>query len=286
MLRILTIVAVTIALTVVVVIINSVSSRVLVSEVAALPVVLGLTLLLGVLSYEPGRLLGQFKRLFKPSRSSQQPSDRRMMAQLALYALISGLVLAIIQVLPTTGKVDHSEHMKTAMWSLLYGVLTAVVLWVVSGLDKPDDQDEHGKTVPSDKNQVILAFCVLLLMVGVLSLLFIEMFVAGKPKDPSLQHKTAQQATIGYGDMRLGEDMIYRPVSFMDRASQNKIPIISETLVPVPAQTVPDSVSSQIEHAPTEALLRWELSMDHTLEGRSIRLRQEDLALPTVRQSQ
>ena len=285
MLRILTILTVTIALTAVVVIINSVSSDVLASEVAVLPVVLGLTLLLGVLSYEPGRLFGQFKRLFKQNRSSQPPLDKRMIAQLALYALASGLVLSIIQVLPTAGKVGQSEHIKTAMWSLLYGVLTAIVLWVVSGLDKPEEQDDQGKTVPSDKNQIILAFCVLLLMVGALSLLFIEMFIASDSKAPALQRKTAQQTSIGYGDMRLGEDMIYRPVSFMDRSGQKNIPIAIDTLVPVPVQAIPNRASSQNEHAPTEALLRWELSLDQRVEGHSIP-HQEDLALPAVYQSQ
>ena len=284
MLRILTVLAVTIALTVVVVIINSVSSRVLASEVVALPVVLGLTLLLGVLSYEPGRILGQFKRFFGPNRNSQQPLDRRMMAQFALYALISGLVLAIIQVLPTAGKVGNSVHLKTAMWSLLYGVLTAVVLWVLSGLDKPDDPQDHRTTGTSEKNQVILAFCVLLLMVGVLSLLFVELFVAGEPKDPSLQGEIAQQATIGYGDMRLGKDMIYRPVSFMDHPGQNKKPSSPETPAPASSQTVPDSASSQIEHTPNEVILRWELSLDRSLEGRSNR--QKNLAIPAVRQTQ
>ena len=284
MLRILTILTVTIALTGVVVIINSVSSRVLAPEVAALPVVLGLTLLLGVLSYEPKKILGQFKRLFGPKQDSQKPShDRRMMAQFALYALVSGLVLAIIQVLPTVGKVGNSEQMKTAMWSLLYGVLTAVVMWVVSGLDKPNEEQDQGKTESSDKNQIILAFCVLLLMVGILSLLFIEMFVAGGPKAPSVQREIARQAKIGYGDMRLGEDMVYRPVSFMDDTDQVKQPAVSETPAPVSILTVPDISSSQNKHASTEAILRWELNLGRSLEDRSNR--QEDLSLPAVQQS-
>ena len=121
-------------------------------------------------------------------------------------------------------------------------------------------------------------------MVGVLSMLFFEMFVSGEPKAPSLQRETAQQATIGYGDMRLGEDMIYRPVSFMDHPGQNKKPSGSETPTPVSSQTVPDSASSQIEHTPNEALLRWELSLDHSLEGHSNR--QENMAIPAVRQTQ
>lgn len=145
------------------------------SEPLTLLLVLGLTLVLGVLTYDPKQLGRELSRVFKSTRQIG-PSDGRVMAQLALYALAAGLVLCIVQMLlqqyatgDTAEQALGSGALRSPLMSLLYGVLTAVSFWAISGQDIPAFRARAGHLQRSDRKQVVAAFCVLLLTAGAVS---------------------------------------------------------------------------------------------------------------------
>ena len=147
------------------------------SEPLTLVMVFGLMAVLTLLTYEPGRLIEEFKKLF--SKGPHQ-MDKRMMSQLALYALIAGIVSAIVQMLVRLNSPVESatpaavlEIQKPPLMALLYGSLTAVALWVVAGLESPAKAENKGEIAPADKKQTIVAFCVLLVAAGTISVMIV-----------------------------------------------------------------------------------------------------------------
>lgn len=229
------------------------------SEIVTLLLVLGLTGLLSVLTYEPKVLWNNLRRLYSRDKNRQTPSDKRMMSQCALYALISGVLLAIVQVLPVVNQVDKSEKVQLALWSLLYGVLAAVGFWIISGVDKPGKADAGQKSNLGENQQIILAFCVLLLTVGVLSLLFVEISHVNKRLLPD---ESAGLASGIHTGLQLGEDLVWRPTTF-DKSEKTPhhntgVVGIDNRLVQAKntsSETVPQAI-------PTDAPLRWELDLD------------------------
>ena len=221
------------------------------SEIITLFLVLGLTALLGFLTYDPVVMWHHFVRVGFKDKKGRDPFAKRMVAQLALYALISGIIIAILQILSVSGQASEMEK-KLALWSLLYGVLTAVGLWVISGLDKPGSSRTTEK-ITGDENQVILAFCVLLLTVGVLSLLFIEMQKVGRPQ-------ILIEATKLNTGLQLGDDMIWRPATFFQEDSAGDPP--AQPLKIAGGGKKPRKDNTQVAVKPSEAVLRWELNLD------------------------
>ena len=151
------------------------------SEPLTLFLVLGFTALLGVLTYDPKQLGRELLRVFTSSEGSK-PFDRRITGQLALYALAAGLVLSIVQILIqqfATGEAVEgsfsSAALRMPLMSLLYGVLTAVGLWAVSGHDLPEAVTQRARLGAWERRQLLGAFCVLMLTAGVLSTFILSM---------------------------------------------------------------------------------------------------------------
>ena len=151
------------------------------SEPLTLALVLGFTALLGVLTYDPKQLGRELLRVFT-SAEGTKPFDRRITGQLALYALAAGLVLSIVQILiqqfAAGEAVDETfcaAALRMPLMSLLYGVLTGVGLWAVSGHDLPDAVTKRARLGVSERRQLLAAFCVLMLTAGVLSTFILSM---------------------------------------------------------------------------------------------------------------
>lgn len=151
------------------------------SEPVTLVLVLGFTAVLGVLTYDPKELGRELSRVFTAPRGVRE-FDRRVMAQLALYALAAGLVLCIVQILiqqfargEAVDEAFGAAALRMPLMSLLYGVLTAVGFWAVSGQDLPDSVKQNRAGGLSDKRQVVAAFCVMLLTAGVVSTFVLTM---------------------------------------------------------------------------------------------------------------
>jgi len=187
-----------------------------VPELLALVLVPGLTTVLGLLTLDHKELRVEFRRVFSKSSISQGRSNNKMLAQLALYALVSGLILAIVQVLacpgmaqPASGELKSISSVQMPFLSLLYGVLTGLGLWVVSGADKPSAGESPGSFSQMSRNQMMVAFCVLLLTTGVLSVLILGLNIADGTTSDTAFVELAEEIVQ---PMRQGADMVWRPV--------------------------------------------------------------------------
>jgi|GEM_PF-6114003 len=135
------------------------------------------TVALGGMTYNPMVLWKEYKFYRQQERVLFEQWRHLFFSQMALYALIAGVLLAIVAVLASSQSGDMFQHLKDALWTLLYGVMIATALWVLSGVVRPvgtqgNAQDSSSKS----QNQMTLAFCVMLLTVGVLSMLFAKIF--------------------------------------------------------------------------------------------------------------
>jgi hypothetical protein len=254
--RILTIFASLVVLAVMLVLVYNGAASSGFSEIITLFLVLGLTGLLGVFTYDPRVMWHHCVRFGLKDKERRDGFSRRIVAQLALYALISGIIIAIVQILSVSGHAGEMEK-KLALWSLLYGVFSAVGLWVISGVDKPSPGSGTGKTM-GDENQVILAFCVLLLTVGVLALLFMEFQKVVQPGFLTETSETVAQLNSG---LPLGEDLVWRPATLVQEESLPN-PLPERPLrVALGAGAKVQGDLSRIMAKPTEAPLRWELNL-------------------------
>ena len=135
--------------------------------------VVTLTAVLATLTYPAGQVARQMKLIFTRRTPTLAP-NRRMIGQLALFAMISGIILAIMHVLltlknaPADSAVPCAISLRTPFVCLLYGVLLALGLWVVG---QEQRQPNAGPADCYDQNQVILASCLLLLATGVVGYL-------------------------------------------------------------------------------------------------------------------
>lgn len=228
------------------------------AEMITLVLVLGLTVFLGVLTYEPRAIWHSLVRFGSRNREKRDPQAMKIMAQLALYALVSGIIFAIIQILSASVSQGEMEK-KLALWSLLYGVLVAVGFWVISGVDKPAMSCTDQDSPRGEDNQVILAFCVLLLTVGVLSLLFVEMQKVDRYQTPIQTGKLS--ADLMDTGLQLGDDMIWRPSTFTRKESEIK-PSPPLAHHATRNQTNRPGLGTSVAIKPAEAALRWELSLE------------------------
>jgi len=148
-------------------------------EPLTLILVLGLTVVLGVLTYDPQRLGAEFGKFFS-RKTRTNTANKRMLAQLALYALVSGIILAVMHVLlhfkgwdmaqKSAAGASQLASVRMPFLSLLYGVLTALGLWVTCS----DAPESHEVDQPG-KDPGIMSFLVLLLTVAVLAWLIAAM---------------------------------------------------------------------------------------------------------------
>ena len=224
-------------------------------------VVLLATGLLAFLTYDPAVLGRELRKLLSSRKEVRQTLHRGILAQLALYGLVSGILLSIMQVLASRTMAAEPVDLQMALWPLLYGVFLAIAFWIVGGLDAADNRSaQTSRSKSGEENQTILAFCVLLMTVGVLSMLFMEIYEDSSSNDVVLASEPAPVEP--YGDLKLHEDMRYR----LDAGDQvGEI----ETTEPATAraQTLPEQspapakVSIEPGDEPvTLAPIRWELN--------------------------
>jgi hypothetical protein len=245
-------------------------------EPLILLLVLGLAIVLGLLTFEPKVLWAEFHNIFSRNKKNVTSQNKRILSQMALFSLISGIVWAIVLVLDRLGDNSANFHTDQAMSSLrmpfiamLYGVLAAVGLWVVSGLDKPVEMERENTYDVEDRNQVILAFCVLLLTVGVLATLIVGINVV-----------TIREGGLGSSGMpdvvqglQLGDDLVWRPQRTENEKIISKKPSLSSLDITHHGKmdnldlsseqlNTPQPVSSIPAVTPDEAPLRWELTTE------------------------
>ncbi len=227
------------------------------AEIASLAMVMSLAIVLGLLTYDIKTIYGALSIIAK-KKTENTTGTKRILAQLALYSLVSGIVFAIIQILPLDAGVNSAEAYQLALWSLLYGVLMAIGLWVISGLDKPETSITMTKNKESDENQIIMAFCVLLLTVGVLSLLFVEMYHMDGLTDQQQGNEVAVDTNQG---LQLGEDMVWRPAKLVEQsntqgAADYDIPLQPKKKI----NTTKNNGDPEVKEK-HQAPLRWELTL-------------------------
>lgn len=265
------------------------------SEPLTLLLVLGLTLVLGVLTYDPKQLGRELSRVFKSTRQVG-PCDGRVMAQLALYALVAGLVLCIVQMLLqhyATGdspeKALGSGALRTPLMSLLYGVLTAVSFWAISGQDIPAFRARAGRLQRSDRKQVVAAFCVLLLTAGAVSTSILGIVLTSK-NDMTESAVAAAPLTIPVTAVRAA--VAAKPAEpgprlhlDLERARRNRETHMTVVSTPSPParrdvvaiKTLPllsgaalgrnrtqPAVATRVPQAPHNVQLRWEVGQSKT----------------------
>ena len=87
-------------------------------EPLILLLVLGLTLVLGLLTFEPKVLWAEFRNIFSRNKKTVTSQNKRILSQLALFSLISGIVWAIVLVLDRLGDNSAKIQADQAMNSL------------------------------------------------------------------------------------------------------------------------------------------------------------------------
>ncbi len=245
------------------------------SEPLTLLLVIGLTLFLGAMTYAPGAIAAEMKKLLTHSKGGEGP-DRRLLAQLALYALVSGVVLAIVQIMlklrAEPGGQLGWEVTRTALLSLLYGVLAGVGFWAASGLDRPDkscaDSPDFNRQRPATAVQTTLAFCVLLLIVGVLAVCLVGMRMG--PEKCGRFMGRAEAATMPISQkIELDDRQLWLPAAWVD------VPVDSEDTTPV-INTEKGENAPSVENNPRIST-RWE-------QGRPVVQWPQGKSLPAIKQ--
>ena len=148
----------------------------------ALLLVLSMTFGLGLFTYERKGYIRALKAIFSPHRSGGRDATyKRMLLQLALYALVSGIVLAILQILLQSFRAQgglvrigsNPMMLREPLTILLYAVLTALGLWVLAG-EKASVAKEN-ESVRIHRQTIIGASLLLLMTTGVIILLIVGM---------------------------------------------------------------------------------------------------------------
>jgi hypothetical protein len=239
----------------------------------ALLLVLGMTTGLGLFTYDRKRFFGAFKEMFSKNRSRRDTQNKRMLSQLALYALISGLVLALVQILLQSFRTlegldrigSNPVALRAPLTTLLYAVLTALGLWLISG-QRVSNYDSGEKDVIASQRQIMMGASLLLFMtIGLVVLL-----VAGMTRDDFRQNrdksppgaKTLKAVSNEVEGLYQGEDLYWRPTSMQESKgalslSPGARAIKTYNSYPDKNLTVSDASSSA-----DEMPLRWELSLD------------------------
>lgn len=138
--------------------------------------VVGLTMGLAMLTYEPKKLIVELAKIFV-GKEKDKDISKKMISQIALFALVSGIILAIMYVLvgldADRPAQNRLESLRTPFMSLLYGILLALGMWIAG----QDEQNvaQLSKTRLYDQTQVAISSCLLLLAMGVVGCLLIGM---------------------------------------------------------------------------------------------------------------
>ncbi|MBN2377487.1 MAG: hypothetical protein JXD22_13885 [Sedimentisphaerales bacterium] len=257
---------------------------------ATLILVLGMTLVLGWLSYDAKRLAEEFKKIFTSGKHENSDESRKLLMQLAAYSLISGIILATVQVLVQIWDRDNellmlgtsAVSLRMPLTSVLYSVLTAMGFWTTSCRAGVEDQPASNKKHYPNLAQVGLFSCLLVLTAGVLALLLLGMSLDQRAQaQPSFTevdsvNKAAfvnEMATVKSGQpieplqvlheevegLYQGKDMIWRPKSVRNKSDSSDT-VSSGTgqkILIEKSKTLSDVILSS-----TDLPLRWELGGD------------------------
>lgn len=246
------------------------SMRYMVSP-GALFQVFAMTLGLGLFTYNRKRLFGSFRELFSNQVSQRDPHHKRMLSQLALYALLSGIVLALAQILlesfRTSERIDQIGSNPVALRApftiLLYAVLTALGFWLISGPKASQEDSNETEAIPFYRQFAMGASLLLCMMIGLVCLL-----VVGMTKDSMRQNSDED----GHGEpsarafeeevhgLYRGQDGLWRPLksepSHSPRPEERTT--CAQAVSPVSHSVIPPAVMP----CPDEIPLRWELSLN------------------------
>lgn len=232
--------------------------------------VVGFALLLTVLTYEPKDVLWELRKAFGVKKNQPEEGvNRRMLAQMAIYALIAGVVMAVVQLLLHLGgphtKGDVSQVVRMSSMSLLYGVLAAVGLWAISGFDRPNEVEKGRDVVSVSRYQVITAFSILLLTVGVLSVLILSIYFTNQKERNVVREVDRVNGLI------LGPDYVYRVPKHGGITDPDRAPSLVDL-----DKRVGYSHLGKGKEDMMEVPLRWEMAAQGDL-------RFEDISMPVAR---
>jgi uncharacterized iron-regulated membrane protein len=235
----------------------------------ALLLVLGMTFGLGLFTYDRKRYFRELKAIFIPHRSGRDSHPRRMLSQLALYALVSGIVLAILQILlqsfRTQGGFDRIGSnpiaLREPLTTLLYAVLTGLGLWLLAG--KKESVSNESEAVRLHRQTMIGASLLLFMTTGLVLLLIVGMTKDSfrQSQEKSISEGTPVKAVSNEADgLYQGEDLYWRPKSMLGSTGpETGGDMVTKMNTPysVTDLMVSDAAAIRGEEMP----LRWELSL-------------------------
>jgi len=254
--------------------------------------VLGMTVGLGFLTYDRNRFFGAFKKIFSRQQSGLDKQNKRMLSQLALYALVSGIVLAVMQILLQSFRTQEGFArigsnpiaLRAPLTTLLYAALTATGLWLFAFHRESIYNADENDVITSQRQNMLGAGLLLIMTMGLVLLL-----LAGMTKD-SFQSEAAMAFSDGkrvdvvhnkVEGLYQDEDLFWRPSSMREtketlftgnRITKRSNPNLRKHLIVSDAVTGAD-----------EMPLRWELSLaGETPEKDLLIPEQSQLAFPQI----
>ena len=258
----------------------------------ALLLVLGMTIGLGLFTYDRKRFFGAFKEMFSENRPQRDTQNKRMLSQLALYALISGIILALVQILLQSFRTSEGLDrigsnpvaLRAPLTTLLYAVLAALGLWLISGRRISSNVSDEKDVITSQRQVMMGASLLLFMTIGLVLLL-----VVGMTKDISRQNmdrnppaqKPVEVVNNEVEGLYQGEDLYWRPKSMQESKGA-----LSPGDVALKVYNHPPDTNLMVSNASTsvdEMPLRWELSLDNeALEKNFIYSDPSQPALPQI----
>lgn len=261
---------------------------------ATLILVLGMTLVLGWLSYDAKRLAEEFQKIFTSGKHENSDESRKLLMQLAAYSLISGIILATVQVLVQIWDRDSellvlgtsAVSLRMPLTSVLYSVLTAMGFWMTSCRTSVNDQPNSSNNHYPNLAQVGLFSCLLVLTAGVLALLLLGMSLDQKAQEqpsfteldsvnevPSVNGVATDKPGQPVGSLQVlhevlheeveglyqGKDMVWRPSNVRNKpdSSDTVSAGTDRNILIEKSKTISDVILSS-----TDLPLRWEQSGD------------------------
>ncbi len=238
----------------------------------ALLLVLGMTMGLGLFTYDRKRLFRAFQEMFLKSRAHRDPHNKRMLSQLALYALLSGIVLALVQILlesfrsaESVGRIGSNPlALRAPLTTLLYAVLTALGLWLITGHRVSNDDSDTTDIIASQRHVMLGASLLWFMTIGLVSLLVIGMIKDSSRPNREGNPTDRKPATVVNNEVEglyQGEDLYWRPTSMQESQSAH---LTSPRGIATrenhrKSLMVSDASTTNAEEMP----LRWELSLEN-----------------------
>jgi len=245
---------------------------------AILILVLGMTLVLGWLSYDAKRLADEFQKIFTTDKHETSDESRKLLMQLAAYSLISGIILATVQVLVQIWDWDsglltlgaNAVSLRMPLTSVLYSVLTAMGFWMSSCRAAANDQHNSNNNQYPSLVHIGLFSCLLVLTAGVLSLLLLGMTldqrshekvmvgesVYVRPDQPVEPMQLLHEEMEG---LYQGKDMVWRTVNIRKTSEPSSVvsAVTDQNILIEKSRIISDAILSS-----TDLPLRWELGVD------------------------